>query len=306
MFSSVLGVLGVLAGLIVCAGMFLFPALTPAQARTGSASSKVQPTRGDIRPLIPQNSSDPLADAMDRSIELGDRGSTSRMHKEVREKLKITDEEKANYKKALNDSKANIVRLLSAFSCSTSLVIDMSDSRCSENPYYFEGSYYSFRYKDYGESPWMDLNLIEDEFTAGNKWNTVGFLVDLGDGADFSKLDENSKEIKALWQLPSAETLEEKTEQRTKLEKGFTYNEVFVTNKTKLQANHTYLLRTIAYRVEGGFAMFKSAFNWYNTDSLFVFKVAAFDDQRIATIGWKKMMQRVAPMLRDKEKEKTP
>ena len=300
----------ILSILIVCAGLFLFPALSPAQVRNDGpppkASGNGQPTRSDLRPLIPQTSSDPLADAMERAVNFGDRSPSPRMSKEVREKLKITDEEKANYKRALNDSKANIVRLLSAFSCSTSVVIDLSDPRCSENPYYFEGSYYSFRYKDYGESPWMDLNLIEEEFTAGNKWNTVGILVDLGDGADFGKLDESSKEIKALWELPCAETLEEKTEQKTKLEKGFTYNEIFVSNKTKLQANHTYLLRTIAYRVEGGFAMFKSAFNWYNTDSLFVFKVAAFDDQRIATIGWKKLMQRVAPMLRDKEKEKTP
>jgi hypothetical protein len=291
---------------IVFGGTFLFAASGAAQLPSNNpsqANAVSRPGRnGAIR--TPPSSADAIAEELDRAAETGER-PVYRMHKVMREKLRITDEEKAGFKKSLNDGKANIARLLSAFSCSTSLVIDLRDPRCLENPDPFEGSYYSFRYKDYGESPWTDLNLIEDEFTAGNKWNTVGLIVDLGEGADFAKLDESAKEVKTLWDLPGAETLEEKTEQRAKLEKGFTYEEVFVGSKAKVQPNHKYLLRTIAYRIESGFAAFRSAFNWYNTDSVFVFKVVEANDQRVVTVGWKKLMQRVAPMLKEKEKKKT-
>ena len=290
-----------LRALIVCAAALCLPAPFYAQLPTQNPVNNPisRPDRRGNNPIRVE-SSDPIGEDLDRSQEAGYR-PVSRMQKAIKEKLRITDEEKTNYKRAVNDSKANIIRLLSAFSCSTALVVDLSDPRCADNPLFFAGSYYSFRYKDYGESAWTDLNLIEEEFTAGNKWNTVGLIVDLGEAADFSKLDENSKEIKELWDLPSAETLEEKTEQKTKLEKGFIYEEVFVSSKARLLPNHTYLLRTIGYRVDGGFSMFSNAFNWHNTDSLFVLKALDFQEQR-ATIAWKKLMQRVAPMLREKEK----
>ncbi|HEV7642906.1 MAG TPA: hypothetical protein VGO50_03105 [Pyrinomonadaceae bacterium] len=261
-----------------------------------------RPGRDGKRVVRPDNT-DPTADELDRAIE-GDERPVSRLNKIVKDKLKITDGERAGYKKSLEDSKANITRLLSAFSCSTALVVDLSDPRCTDDAYLFEGSYYSFRYKGYGQSSWTDLSLIEGEFTAGNKWNTVGFIIDLGKKADFNRLDENAKEIRDLWELPSAETLAEKKEQRENLEKGFALEDVFVSSKAKFQIDHVYLLRTTTYRVEGGMAMFRSAFNWYNTDSLFVLKAMDFDGRRTATIGWKRLLQRVAPLLKDKEKEK--
>ncbi len=146
--------------------------------------------------------------------------------------------------------------------------------------------------------------MIEGEFTAGNKWNTVGFIIDLGKDTDFNRLDENSKEIRYLWKLPSAETLAGKKEQRENLEKGFTFENISVSSKAKFQIGHVYLLRTTTYRVMDGTAMFRSAFNWYNTDSLFVLKAVDFDGQRTATIGWKRLLQRVAPLLKDKDKDK--
>jgi hypothetical protein len=228
----------------------------------------------------------------------------STIRKEIREKLKLTDSDKDNYRKMAGDKKANIARILSSFSCSTSMVVDVSDPRCLENPDFSVGSYYSFRYKDYGESPWTDVSFIEGEFSAGNKWHTVGFLADLGETADFDKLDGKTEEIKALWELPSAETIEEKTKLKKELETGFTSGRLFLTSKMKAQANHTYMLRTISYRMDGGFQTFRAGFNWYNTDSLFVFKIVEMDAEKNATVAWKKIFQKVAPVLSDKEKDK--
>ena len=289
MFSSVF--------LLTCGSLFLSAAFACAQL-----PGDTRPPRRGPAQATPLTSSDSIAAELDRSMDATINHPSSKLRKEIKEKLKVSDEEKAGYKKSLNDGKANIVRLLSAFSCNTSQIIDVGDPRCSENPDFFEGAYYSFRYKDYGESPWTDLSLVENEFTAGNKWQTLGFLVDLGHDAEFGKVDENTREAKTLWDLPSAETLDEKSEQKTKLEKGFTYEDIFVSSKAKFRPDHTYLLRTISYRIEGGFAMFGSGFNWYNTDSMFVLRVANFDGQRTATIAWKKLLQRLAPMLKDKEK----
>jgi len=228
----------------------------------------------------------------------------STIRKEIREKIKLTDADRDNYRKAAGDKKANIARILSSFSCSTALVVDVSDPRCQENPEFSVGSYYSFRYKDYGESPWTDLSLVEGQFSAGNKWHTVGFLADLGETIEFGKLDSKTEEIKRLWELPPAETLEEKTKQKTELENGFTTGDLFLTSKMKVQANHVYLLRTIAYRLDGGFQTFRAGFNWYNTDSLFIIKIVELDAEKNATVAWKKISQKVAPILADKEKEK--
>jgi hypothetical protein len=279
--------------LMICAGIFLLTvSLRAQQAPMDPARNKVAMPSG--------RENDPIGDALDRGLE-NDGRPVSRMSKIVKDKLKLTDEEKDSYKRSLGDSKANISRLLSAFSCSTALVVDLSDPRCTEDAYLFEGSYYSFRYKGYGQNRWTDMSLIEGEFNAGNRWNTVGFIIDLGKDADFNRLDEDSKEIRAMWQLPGAETLSEKAQQKEKLEKGFTSDEIFVSSKAKFQINHVYVLRTTTYRIQGDYAMFRNGFNWYNTDSLFIIKALDFDGQRTATIGWKRLMQRVAPMLKDKD-----
>lgn len=288
----------IFTGLNLCA----FPALTqtaagqtPATGSAGRTPARVEDPRGFMIPS--GNATEQEGETVQRPLAV--------IRKEVREKVKLSNDEKDKYKMLAGDKKANVIRILSAFSCSTTMVVDISDPRCSENPDMAVVSYYSFRIKDYGESPWTDLSLVEDEFTAGNKWHTVGYIVDLGETADFAKLDADTEEIKALWEIPGAETYKEKAKQKAELEKGFTSGKLFLSSKVKLQVNHTYLLRTVAYRLDGGFAAFRGGFNWYNTDSLFVFKVAEFDTRRTATLIWKKIFQKVAPILTDKEKEKS-
>jgi hypothetical protein len=225
------------------------------------------------------------------------------IRKETREKIHLSGDEKDSYKKSSGDKKANVVRMLTAFSCSSAMVIDVSDPRCAENPDLATVSYYSFRVKDYGKGPFTDINLVEDELDAGNKWQTVGMIADVGDAADFAKLDEGSADVDAIWNLPTATTFKEMTKQRADIEGGFSAGKLTVTNKLKFQTGHTYLLRTIAYRT-GDYSTFSSDFSWYNTDSMFVFKIADIDDKRAVTIIWKKVYQRVAPLLQTKEKEK--
>jgi hypothetical protein len=228
----------------------------------------------------------------------------SNIRKEIKEKLKLTDDDKDNYRLAAGDKKANITRILSAFSCSTSLIVDVSDPRCSENPDFFVGSYYSFRFKDYGESPWTDVGLIEDEITAGNKWHTIGYLIDLGDGVEFGKLDSRSEEIKSLWEFQQPETMQENAKQKADLESGFSSGKLFLTKKVKAQANHVYMLRTISFRLEGDGYFMRAGFNWHNTDSLFVFKILEMDTDKTLTVAWKRIFQKVAPILEDKNKDK--
>lgn len=228
----------------------------------------------------------------------------SSIRKEIREKLKLSDDEKDNYRKLAGDKKANVVRVISSFSCSTSLVVDLSDPRCSDNPDYSIVSYYSFRFRDFGESPWTDVSFIEDELTAGNKWQTAGFLADLGDAAEFGRLDSKSEEVKALWEFKEAVTVDEKSKQREELEKGFSFGNLFLGNKMKMLLNHTYLVRTISYRVENSFRGFGPGFSWHNTDSLFIFKVVGLDDDRTVTLAWKKIFQKIAPVLEEKKEKK--
>lgn len=225
------------------------------------------------------------------------------IRKELKEKLKLSDDEKDNYKKLAGDKRANIARMISSFSCSTSLVVDLSDPRCSDNPDFVLVSYFSFRYKEYGESPWTDINLIEDNIAAGNKWQTLGFLADLGEEVEFGKIDSRSEEVKTLWEFREAEDMQEKTLQRAELEKGITAGGLLLSSKMKYQANHTYLVRTISYRMDGFYGV-GFGFNWHNTDSLFVFKVVGVEEDRTVTIAWRKLLQKIAPVLEDKKEKK--
>jgi hypothetical protein len=184
-------------------------------------------------------------------------------------------------------------------------VINVGDPRCLENPDLSVVSYYSFRAKDYSESPWTDISLSEGEMTAGNKWHTVGALADLGEAADFGKLDQQTDAVKSLWAMDVPETLEQKSKQKTDLEKGVTVGGLALSSRVTIQANHVYLVRTTSYRLEGNFnSGFIGGFNWNNTDSLFAFKVLAIGPDKTATIAWKRLFQRVAPILKNKEEKK--
>ncbi len=265
-------------------------------APDGKSVPSFRPRREDPRNRI-RVSDDPTD-----NIIIGFR-PLSNIRRELKEKLRISDSEKDRYKLLAGDKKANIARILSSFSCSTTLVVDISDPRCLENPDFAIGSFYSFRYKDYGEGPWTDLSLIEDELNAGNKWHTVGFLSDLGNGVEFSTLNGKTEEIKTLRDFPPAETMAEKAKQKTELEEGRTSGGLFLTSKMKIRAGHVYMLRTISYRLEGGGQMFIGGFNWYNTDTLFIFKIVELDADKTATVAWKKISQKVAPVLTDKGKK---
>lgn len=291
-------------GILILAGAILFALSVVTETSSGQTNTPPDgKTFPDLRPgrensRNPAQFEDPAENIMAGLRPLSD------IRRDMKEKLKISDAEKNQYKSLVGDKKAIITRILSAFSCSTTLVVDLSDPRCSENPGFSVGSYYSFRYRDYGESPWTDISLTEDELNAGNKWHTVGILADLGEAVEFGKLNSKTAEIKMLREFPPAKSLPEKGKQKTELEAGFTAGNLFLTSKIKIQANHVYVLRTISYRLEGGYYMFVAGFNWYNTDSLFVFKVVKLDAEKNATVAWRKISQDIAPVLANKEEEK--
>lgn len=219
------------------------------------------------------------------------------IRREIKEKLKISDDQKDNFRRLVGDKKARVARVMAAYSCSSSLVLDVSDPRCLENPDLQIVSYYSFRFKDYGEAPWTDVAFVEDDIVAGNKWHTTGMIVDLGTEADFVKLDEKSAEATSLWNFQEAENAEDKTQQKVDLESGIKSGQFVFRSKLKVQPNHTYMVRTISYRPGRGLY---AGFTWHNTDSIFVFKVMEVKEDRTMTLVWKKLLQKVAPVLETK------
>jgi hypothetical protein len=283
--------------LTVCAMMLLSYSILPAQAAGTGAIRNPRPLPSNLKQF-----SDATTEELERH-SMPPMPRLAELRREIKEKLRMTDEEKTNYKRSVDDPKANIIRILSAYSCNTSMVIDVSDARCADNPGFSSGSFFSFRFKDYGESPWTDLSLVEGEMTAGNKWHTIGMIADLGD-ANFSALDDDSAQVQALWAVPSGETVGESNEMKKKLVDGIHCGDLLLTAKARMQPNHTYLLRTLTYRVSNDGGAWVNGFNWYNTDSLFVFRVADFTDGRAATLIWKKLMQRVAPVLKEQDRNK--
>ena len=211
--------------------------------------------------------------------------------KEVREKLKISDAERDEFRQIINDKKANIIRLMSEMPCDKRYTVDVKDERCSGNGQTLLVSFYSFRYKTYLNNILTDIQLTQGQFVAGNVKHTPGFLVDLGN-TDLNKVDLNSEAATVLLGLPKLKNLAEEADLNQKLAAGFAQGNVFISYHQKAELNHTYLIRTIAYRIEGEGA------SWFNVDSMYVFRVVKLDPDNTVTLAWKKIYEKEAPLLR--------
>jgi hypothetical protein len=232
---------------------------------------------------------------LDSFIPNVSRGRFLSLSKEVKRKIKIEDAEKAALKEAVNDKKANLLRMLTSLSCSTSRVVDVSDPRCAEDPEISFVSQYSLRLELYGENVWMDIALSEDEIIAGNKWHTQGLMIDLGDRA-MGEITNKSAEAVALWQMPRVKTVGEKAAQGKELESGagIKLGELVVKSRMKLAANRTYLVRTTSYGLKELFSINES-----NLDTLYAVRVLEMKPDRVITLAWKKLEQKFAPTLKD-------
>lgn len=207
----------------------------------------------------------------------------------AKNRIKISQEEKDFLKPVVKENKLKILKIFSAPSCAGKLAVDASDKRCLEAYDIIPVSFYSFIWSEYGETA-SDFQILEDLLIAGNKANTHGFIIDLGED-DIGKFDKKSEAVKMLMDYPIAKTADEAEKQRQTLKTGIIYQNTTIASSRKLSANHVYLLRLVAYKVGSDISSFG------NQDSIILLKTHELNKDNMAVILWKKISEKEAPRL---------
>jgi len=208
-------------------------------------------------------------------------------------KTKFTDEEKESYKNLKKDG-VKLLKIFIAPNCADKFVIDVSDKRCAESFDYIPISYYSFFDGVYGQL-YGELRILEDSLVVGNGRYIHGFLVDLGE-AEIGALDKKSPQVKKLADYVIAKTSDEADEQVAELEKGISYENEILSSRKKIIANHTYLLRIVAYGQPN------EIMSPYNYDSILAFNINKLGEDNMAIVLWKKISEKSAPKLQNSKK----
>jgi len=208
-------------------------------------------------------------------------------------KIEITKEDRINYKNEIKNY-LNILKVFSAPSCAADkFLINAKDENCTRFADLLRVSHYSFLWEIHGEYA-GDFRIVEDNLIAGNGKYIHGLLVDLGE-IEIKKLDKkslkNRLDVKKITNFPIAVTSKQESEQRQELEKGIIYQNLQISASQKLAVNHIYLMRLISYSFKNDK---KSP---YNKDSVFLFKVAKLNQDKMAVILWKKLSEKDAPRL---------
>jgi hypothetical protein len=214
------------------------------------------------------------------------------LSKAARQKIKLSREEKALYKGLAEADDLKILKMFSAPQCAENrLVLDARDEKCAAAADLLRASFYSFLIGYYGETI-SDFRILEDTLIAGNGRYIHGFLVDLGE-TGIGRIGKTSAEVVFLRDFPAATTSAEETRQRSELEKGFSYQNLEISSRKKLRADHVYLMRIVSYSSKDDRA------SMFNKDSVYVFKVSGLSEDETAVILWKKLFQKNAPRLKN-------
>lgn len=157
----------------------------------------------------------------------------------------------AKYAKLLKDKKMNLARIFIERNCDEGKVVTIQEiERCADViPVKGGGSFYSFRLKTniyYGHD-WWDIHFLGDRFVVGN--NTVQTIISEIGEVDLEEIKLSSKPLKFLNDYKPKRSLAEIKEQNKLLEKGFNSNGFTYSLSAPLKLNSTYVLRSVAYRV---------------------------------------------------------
>ncbi len=143
------------------------------------------------------------------------------------------------------------------------------------------GSFYSFTRKthEYGEA--TDINLTWNNFSVGFGGANYGMLATLGD-VPLDKVNLDSDIVKTLANYHPGTAERQAREEQSRLHSGATVEGIVLKNRVLVDANMTYVLRSI---------------NFEASDALVVFRVVRMDTDGSAIIIWKLLRKYPIPQL---------
>lgn len=150
------------------------------------------------------------------------------------------------------------------------------------------GSFYSFRFQTNNYSrrdEWWDIHFVDNKFRVGNDV-VQGIIADLGE-IELEEVKSGLETVKRFGSYEPKRTLAEIKEQNNLLEKGFSANGFTYSNTVAAQLNHTYVVRSVAYRLKeqpGWYLMQKTGI-----DLTVAFKIVGMEKDGSLIFLWREL-----------------
>jgi hypothetical protein len=175
--------------------------------------------------------------------------------------------------------------------------------RCPFNFLAGNGSYFSFRNRDYITSVWADIG-IKDNWIFSLGFFNQGILVNLGD-VPIENLTLADKGVSYLNNFVPATDLEEADKQYKQFENGFAADGFKYQQVLPVESDRTYALRVVAYNVAYPVTVkngrgTKTIYPFINSDrkdTIVVFRILKKDSDGTLSILWKELTSNPAPEL---------
>lgn len=203
----------------------------------------------------------------------------------------------------LKSKKTGISRIFPDRGCDKGLVVSVQElERCSETPSIIgAGSVYSFRLSQLPDRLSLesilyyisqsDIHFIDGKFEVGTK-SILDIIGDIGE-VELEQVTLKSDSVKFLSSFKPANSVSKVVIQNKTLKQGVNVNGYFYSTSTPVLLNHTYVLRSIAFK----HSIYDS---FWNTDILTAFKVVGQEKDGSVVILWKELKRSRAPYIDNK------
>ena len=220
------------------------------------------------------------------------RRSPVRLSKEIKARLEIAPEVKAEYAAFLKTRNTGVFKLLSHGTEGDALAISTANAGGMANPIFRATSTYSFREKEVGS--WQSDIAYMDGKIMGTMATSHLILTQLA-AEDIASVTAETPGMPFLANLAQAKTPEEVDEISARLAPGIGDSGFRYTTSTWPRVGKVYGLRLVAYGYRRG-----SAYSPGEKDLLIAFKIAARDEDGSITVVWKELHRKDAPVFRIK------
>lgn len=209
------------------------------------------------------------------------------------------------YADFLRADHTGLIRLLSESGCQENVNLVNATEFCIKYKNLFGGSSYSFRTENYTLGRFADIVYRNGVIYSYGKM-TLGFITDLGADVALPDVSPKTAGAKYVFDFAPPEKLSRIETAAQNFQKGvgadgFSYRK-FLT----LQENHTYLMRSVAYRrqeqVERNKVVYDDLTNDNRKDVIVVFRVVRLSGADGVTLLWKELQRRDVAKIDMKEK----
>ena len=288
--------------ILILAGI-IFGGLMPASAQTpGGTPTPAEATKTVINT---QRVNDGIFDTQRRTNAPIDRtqgvliaSRNPAFRKPTKEDLRLIAPDAAireKYADFLRQPDTGLIRLLSDAGCQESASIIVATEFCIKYKNLFGGSSYSFRNETYTLGRFSDVVYKTGVLYSYGKM-TLGFITDLGEGVSPAGVSAKTSGAKYVFDFAPPETLAQIEAASAKFQKGVVADGFSYRKFHALQENHTYLIRSIAYRrrerVERNKVVYDELTHDNRKDVIVVFQVVRLSGEDGVTLLWKQLQRK--------------